>query len=258
MTTTAPPKIEGTADSGNEAKERVDRQEIMEQGAQMDSESARPTDETPYSRDIAEPESQTEKVEQAKENVKKMISDSRLASLAKARAAKAEKQKRLKAEGANAAKGTPAPDVLSALANKMEERFSSVMKRLDDFQTRIAHEAPLQAQHYIAPSSAEKPVDLEIHKETYVETKQGDSGVGRAYPTHEEPVGKHQPEYRPTKRTFDQAVEDEEGYHRRTKRAMDTMSFYNDRMQQRAMADPTQMGASAAAVKSSSDIFTMW
>jgi hypothetical protein len=143
------PIIEGVADPSREVEDRVEKQELLEQVAQMDMVRKVPTDEMREYSDIKKQESQETIIERASEINKRLITDKQRAALERARMAKAEKKRRMNAEGLDAAQGAPPANALVDERKWMEERFQAIEDRLHDLVKIRGHEAPLQPQHIV-------------------------------------------------------------------------------------------------------------
>lgn len=151
------PNIEGAKGAATEVEERVERQEVLEENNTLDLPTKRPVDEVIPSRDVTQPKPTEKLMEEAKQGLKRNVSDKQRAALARAREIKAEKRRRLEAEGRNAAQGTPVPDVLTHVSSVLEKQFANVFARVDDLEKRLAHEAPLQENGIVSTPSKEVP-----------------------------------------------------------------------------------------------------
>jgi hypothetical protein len=155
------PIVEGRRDKPNDVEERVERQELLQQAAEMDAPRVLPTDELREYSDIEKKESQDQILEKATEINKRVISDKQRATLERARQAKAEKKRRMESDNSgsnhNAAQGTPVPDYLVDAIKTLQENQEKYFARMTDLLQLQAYEAPLQQQH-IVKTSVPQPV----------------------------------------------------------------------------------------------------
>jgi hypothetical protein len=231
-------QVEGKEQKERSTQERSEDQTLLEQASQQDLETKRPTDETPFSRDIVR-EPQEEVVEEAKENVKNGYNNDRWrASLPKARAALADKRARAKAEGRNGKQGTPAPDLITDIAKMMDEKMAHVLTHLEDLKKVYAKEGPLQAQHAVLPAQTavkevpEHPSDL------------------LALPKHDKPEYPVLPdrteleiEVAPKRMKIEppqiDPVQEQQKFTRKFQKALEHMEFQNQEMHDRVKVDPS-------------------
>jgi hypothetical protein len=143
------PAIEGNKSVADEVAERVAEQRVIEQVTLLDQVPPIPTDENQYSRDIKESKTQEEKVTKAKSNNRQHISEKQRATLAKARAALAEKRRLEKTDGQAGKQGTPADDILVNISKRLDTEFKQIYDRLDNLKTIVPYEYPLQTNHIV-------------------------------------------------------------------------------------------------------------
>lgn len=241
MASAAPPEIQGAKQQASEAEERVERQEVGEEAAELALPVPLPAEETATNRDIEEKESISEKIETAEKANKKKLSEKQAAQLANARAKRAEKKRIREAEGKQGAQGTPSPNLLADFSSLLESSMSTVLKRLDAMETRLPYEAPTQVNHYVPPSQVQ-PTEATASNSTLVPVaSKDDARVGQPLPDH---IANPPP---PKRVRFSQdphhVVHDQELIHRRNAKALNSISYYNQAMQARADQHPNEMGA---------------
>ena len=147
--------IEGAKEHSDELKQRIERQNVLEQASQMDNVIPRVIDEAPFSRDLESKQDNAGKLVQSATLVKKPLSTRKQAQLTEAREALRNKREAQKRDGKKGAQGTPAPDLMTNLTNYMDVKFEHMLKRMQDIPTVIASQAPLNQQEI--PSQIKKP-----------------------------------------------------------------------------------------------------
>lgn len=169
--------VEGQKGQKELIEEKHDESIVMEQVSQMDAELIRPVEISTPSRDIRENQSIDSTIEKANFVSKRYPSDKQLATLQKARAAKAEKAKVSKFKGTEAAKGTTAPDLLTQITTLFNEKFEAVNQQLHNLRRTLPYEAPLQSNH-IVPPHQEVPIPVPSSSELFqLQSKQSDSNL---------------------------------------------------------------------------------
>jgi len=233
------PQIEGKREPPNEAEERESRQTLLEQVGQMDLIPVPPVDETPYDRDTETMEEQQEKVQQAVAFAPKKISDRKRASLERAREALAEKRRRMKAEGKDAAQGSPAIDGVIEYLKKLEDKLDSinVQQRNNDIVRINANEAPLQSQQIVQPG----PTRLEVAPSQW---NQYTIRQPNDVPKQMELMSYREPSYaEPPKPPMKQqvpVVQEQMKFNQKFKEAFSKVNYYTDQVRERAQTDPSQ------------------
>jgi hypothetical protein len=244
------PKLQGIEDASKTERAEQELDEVLETSKDMDMETPRPVEETVQSRDIKGDRTEQTKEQEAKEVLKKLPSDKQIATLAKARAAKAEKRKALKNVPVE---GSPAPnpfDEVHSLLHQMKSQWQLTHDMVQDLQKRLPAETPLQNQQVFAATpvvpktTISNPADVQNVQDT----------KALPYPAINSSGMKRQ-------RVPDDLDDDEdedfmrkmERYRKRNKRALDEVLYHNPRMEERAKQDPINSGVESSS--SSSALF---
>lgn len=242
-------KVEGRKSNQEQVAEKYQEDAVLEQVSQMDMELPRAAEVVPESRDVAQP-SQDVKIAQAEDIVKKYPTDRQRATLAKARAAKAEKRKLREMEGRQAAQGTPVPDLINQVTDLLQSKFDAVNKQLEDMKRYLPYEAPLQTNHLQA-ATAPQPVELEsasqLHQLQNIHVDNQTAVPLPAVPSHTAVPIQPLPDPRersttppsrayPLKRTMDPQYPLREAKRNRNlfTRAMNSVNFNSDEVAERA------------------------
>ena len=236
-----PPQVEGISSAKKTEAAAEEVYETIEQAKEMDLPAPQAVELTTPSRDIKESTPESVQIEEAKAVNKKKLSESQAATLAKARAAKAEKRKLAKAATPDGTNPAPVPDPF----HQMQEELSSLGKKwamsynlLQDLQKRIGYESPLQQQQVPkAPGTATQVVRMPSGSEVYEEMQ----------PNHQEyPL--ERPQKRPRRREqIDDIDEMDQGeyeqalalYAKKNRKALNQVFYANPQMEERARQDPT-------------------
>ena len=180
-------KVEGRKGNQEQVAEKYEADEILEQASQMDMEVLRAAEVVAESRDVATAP-QSEVVAQAEDIAKKYPSDRQRATLAKARAAKAEKRKARELHGHQAAQGTPAPDLINQVSALLNSKFDNVNKQLDDLKRYLPYESPSQTNH-VQDTVTVKPVELESASQIHqMQSTHADNRVPVLLPSQQQPI----------------------------------------------------------------------
>lgn len=228
-----PPQIQGIRDTEvDDMEKKAELEETMEQVAQMDMVKPVPVDEVTDLADIAAPSLQQTNAE-ASQRVKNRITEKQQAALAKARQAKLEKKKIEQLQGYDAAKGTPAPDLLEKLYQKMEsvtEMLQDLKQKQDMYKYR-GEESSLQQNHIVEPHKAVEIPD-EVQSEERV-LRPVHANPKTIPLTNEAPVARSTP---------GPIVDDANSLTHRLKRALSSISMQNEPMSKRIAMDPSTYG----------------
>lgn len=227
------PHIQGVRDkTSDDIDVKIEKETTLEQVSEMDLVKPVPVDEVTDLADIATKPLEVSNQEAAV-RVKNRITEKQEAALAKARQAKKEKKALAKLEGTDAAKGTPAPDLLVELNQKMEH-FTQLLQDLKQKQDLIKYRgeaSALQENHIVEPHKP-KMIPDEVQEE---------ERVLRPMHTTPETIPVNPPP--PITRTTEgPVVSDAQTLTQRFKRSMESLTYQNEPMMKRARMDPVGMG----------------
>lgn len=227
------------ADGGTSELNREKKQTLAAVAEVMDMSVPLPVDENVinYSDQINE-KTATSKIEEAKTAITQTISDKKSATLVKARAAKAEKAKIARLAGKDMAQGSKTPDVLTQLAKMLDERFASVNKRFDDYQTTIAHESPLQANGVPNIHGKRYRQESLAQSDTFLDLDHGDE-FGKAVPLTNGIVAKESLNRasKIPRISIDENNKAVNNYENRNRNQSKIMQYENDQTEERARKD---------------------
>jgi hypothetical protein len=247
------PEIKGVEDSKKSDAKVAEVDETMEQSKEMDLELPEPVDTVEPSRDLKQTQTEQAKQEDAKNVTKRKMSAVQIATLAKAREAKAAKRQRLKEEPLD---GNPAPDpfqVMHAKFESMEGQFQRTFDLLQDLQKRLPVETALQNEQVIPAAPIQTitlPSQSNVKQEVQMESVK--------YPPVDSTVSS-MTNKRP--REVEQDIDEDDvqflkklrRYQVQNKRALDEVTFHHPKMEERATREPS-MGPSS---QTSTDVL-MW
>jgi hypothetical protein len=228
MNADKPPQIQGIRDKKEDDLDvKHEKETLMEQVTEMDLVKPVPVDEVTELADIAtKPLEETNS--EAAIRIKNRITEKQQAALAKARQAKHEKRALQRLEGTDAAKGTPAPDMLVELRSKLE-RFEELLQDIKQKQDLVkfrGEESALQQNGMPAVQNIISPDEVQQEEKAIRPVE-----VPKPMPINPEP------EF--VRTTPAPIVRESEQLAARFKRSMTSMNYQNQDMIKRAKMDPS-------------------
>lgn len=248
------PEIKGVEESKKSDKQAAEVDETLEQSKEMDLELPEPVETVEPDRDLKSTQTEKAKEQDTKNVNKRKMSAVQIATLAKAREAKAAKRQRLKEEPVD---GNPAPDpfqVMHAKFESMESQFKQTFALMQDLQKRLPVETALQNEQVI-PAVPSHTISLPSQSNV----KQDVQMVQEKYPPIDSPSVRATSSQRPREVEHDIDEEDVQflkklkSYQKQNKRALDEVMFHHPRMEERARQEPTMGG-----VKNTGQDVMMW
>lgn len=254
------PIIEGRTDEKNETEERVERQTLLQQAAEMDAPRQIPTDEMREYSDIEKPESQEKLLETATEINKRVITDKQRATLERARKAKAEKKRRMESgnvgDNHNAAQGTPVPDYLVDAIKSIQENQEKYFNRLEDLLKIQPYEGPLQAQEQIVSNTSRPRLVTPPSTANDPQSRFLLPSSENPSPPENSTLLQVSDSRRTVPKQESRMLQESDSFKRKFQKAFENNEYYTEEVNQRARQNPREMGQHSHASNASySDIF---
>jgi pyruvate/2-oxoacid:ferredoxin oxidoreductase alpha subunit len=243
------PDIQGATDAKQSESSEKEKEATVEQAHEMDLPTSLPIDETLPSRDVKEKQSQPEKEAQAEDVNKKSNSAKRSAILQKAREAKAEKRRLMKATSAEGATEVM-PDAFKDIQKEMQtmgSQYKSMMEILQDLQQKIGSQAALIQNGVPLPTPVHKREEkLPSQSETVMEVENdhqafpaSDLRMTRKRERSQMSLNDLEDEDDPSGFEDREYLKQMERYAKKNKKALEGVFYQNKQMEDRAEADPT-------------------